>query len=649
MPQVTLPDGKTIEVPAGATVGEVAARIGPGLAKAAIAGKIDGDIVDLKRPITSDCRVEILKADAENPDSLYVLRHSCAHVMAEAICGLFHETRLAYGPPIENGFYYDIELARPITPEDFEAIEAKMAAIIKEDRPFTRYGMNRDEAMAKLRTEGNRYKIDNAERAEGEISFYITGADPGKNFEDLCRGPHLPSTGRIGAFKLMQVSGAYYRGDQSDQQLQRIYGTAWPTAKDQVKYLNQLEEAKKRDHRKLGTALDLFHLQEESPGAIFWHANGWAVYRRIVQYIRELTEANGYQEINTPQIVDRILWEKSGHWEKFHDSMFITETEAHTFAIKPMNCPCHIQVFKARTRSYRDLPLRLSEFGSCHRNEPSGTLHGIMRVRAFVQDDAHIFCTPEQVYSEVANFCELTQKTYRDFGFEEVVIKLATRPKVRLGSDEIWDRGDKALEDALNRLGVKWELNPGEGAFYGPKIEYNVKDCLGRMWQLGTIQIDYNMPERLGAKYVGEDNQPHTPVMLHRAICGSLERFIGILIEHLAGAFPLWLAPVQAIVVSVSEKSESYARSVYEQLREAGLRVTLDTTAEKIGPKKHNARKLQIPYILVVGEREAAEGTVNVNDRSGRTIGSEPLDVFVDRCQREIRERAAGPAVAASA
>ncbi len=640
MPEVILPDGNKLEVSQGATVADVAAKIGPRLAKAAIAGKIDGAIVDLSHAVSGGNKVEILTATADNADSLYVIRHSAAHVMAEAICSLFPQTKLVYGPPIDNGFYYDIELDRPLSTDDFAAIEAKMAEIIKQDRPFTRFEMSRDDGLNRVRSEGNRYKVDNAERAEGSLSFYVTGPERGQFFEDLCRGPHVPSTGRIGAFKVMQVSGAYYRGDQNETQLQRVYGTAWPGKKDLDHYLHQLEEAKKRDHRTLGPALGLFHIQQEAPGAVFWHPKGWLVYRKVMEYIRDLTSSHGYLEVNTPQIVDRSLWEKSGHWEKFHADMFVTETEARTFAIKPMNCPGHIQIFRQGLRSYRELPLRLAEFGSCHRNEASGTLHGIMRVRAFVQDDAHIFCTPEQVYGEVAAFCELTQKTYSDFGFHEVVIKLSTRPPVRLGSDEIWDRGEKALADALNRLGVAWVLNPGEGAFYGPKIEYNVKDCLGRMWQLGTIQIDYNMPERLGAKYVGEDNQPHTPVMLHRAICGSLERFVGILIEHYAGAFPLWLAPVQAVVVSVSEKSAEYASGVKDRLVAAGLRAEVDNTAEKIGPKKHAARRQQIPYILVVGEQESAAGTVNINDRSGRNLGTESLDAFVARCRQEIETKA---------
>jgi threonyl-tRNA synthetase len=643
MPIVTLPDGKTLEMPDGASLADVASAIGPGLAKAALAGQIsidqsNWDTVDLNRPLPGDCHIRILTGN-DDPDTLYVVRHSCAHVMAEAICRLYPQAKLVYGPPVEDGFYYDIDLDDPLTPELFPKIEDEMRKIISENRPFTRVDLSREEGLQKVRQEGNCYKVDNAERAEGDLSFYVTGSNFGTDFEDLCRGPHVRTTGDIKAFKVMQVSGAYWHGDQNEKQLQRVYGTAFASKKSLKVHLERLEQAKKRDHRKLGMQLDLFHLQEEAPGAVFWHPRGWALYQIVVGYIRSMLGSNGYNEINTPQLVDRTLWEKSGHWDKFRENMFVTETEARNFAIKPMNCPCHIQVFKQGLRSYRDLPLRLAEFGSCHRNEASGTLHGLMRVRAFTQDDAHVFCTETQIGDEVAAFCELVRTTYHDFGFEDIVVRLSTRPEKRVGADEVWDKAEAALQQALERMGMDYEVSPGEGAFYGPKIDFNVRDCLNRLWQLGTVQVDFSMPGRLGAKYVGEDNAPHTPVMLHRAICGSLERFIGILIEHHAGAFPLWLAPIQIAVVTVSEKSVAYAREVHGWLLHHGLRAILDDTSDRIGPKKQRARDHNIPYILVVGEQEATDQTVNVNNSKGTTLGTFPFEQFVEGCVEEISSK----------
>jgi threonyl-tRNA synthetase len=644
MPSVILPDDSRVEFQDGATAADVAARLGSGLARAALAARVSLDggktwqIQDLRRPLPEHCHIQLLTG-GDDPDALFVIRHSAAHVMAEAICKLYPGTKLVYGPPVEDGFYYDIELDQPITPENFAAIEEEMQRIIAEDRSFTRVEMSRAAGLEKVRREGNRYKVDNAERAEGDLSFYVTGARVGQDFEDLCRGPHLPSTGRIKAFKLTQVSGAYYRGDQNEQQLQRIYGTAFADKKALAAYLERLEEARKRDHRKLGPQLDLFHIQEEAPGAVFWHPKGWTLYQAVVRYIRDLLARHGYQEINTPQLVDKSLWEKSGHWDKFRENMFSTETEARHFAIKPMNCPCHIQVFKQGLRSYRDLPLRLAEFGGCHRNEPSGTLHGLMRVRAFTQDDAHIFCTPAQIGSEVAAFCDLVKTTYTDFGFQDIVVNLSTRPENRVGADEVWDKAEAALHEALKSMAMAYEVAPGEGAFYGPKVDFKVRDCLGRLWQLGTVQLDFSMPGRLGARYVGEDNAPHTPVMLHRAICGSLERFLGILIEHYAGAFPLWLAPTQAAIVTISEKSVDYAHEVHRRLVQGGLRSQADVSSERIGPKKQKARDQKVPYILVVGEQEAARHAVNVNNREGVTLGTVPVEEFIKGCSREIASK----------
>ncbi|GMU23311.1 MAG: hypothetical protein AMXMBFR13_33900 [Phycisphaerae bacterium] len=702
-----------MDMPAGATVGDVAARIGPGLAKAAIAGKVDGEIVDLARPITRDCRLEILKADAANPDSLYVLRHSAAHVMAEAICSLFPSTKLVYGPPVENGFYYDIDLDRPLSVQDFEAIEARMAEILKEDRPFTRYQMDREEAFSKLRDEGNRYKIDNAERAEGSLSFYATG-QPGRNFEDLCRGPHVPSTGRIGAIKLMQVSGAYYRGDQNEKQLQRVYGTAWPSRKDLDKYLAQLEEARKRDHRKIGQELGLFAIDPlVGSGLVLWKPKGAIVRMELQSFLQQELTRGGYQPVYTPHIGKLGLYRTSGHFPYYRESQFpplfetqraeilnrlweaargrpdgdITAQERELldelkaadpegyaaltgqdgaayktsggketnlklieaqlevsdgYLLRPMNCPHHIRIFASEPHSYRDLPIRYAEFGTVYRYEQSGELSGMTRVRGFTQDDAHLFCRPDQLLDEITGCVNLTRRVLDLLGLTDYRVRIGLRDpgsSKYVGSDENWRLAEEAVRQAVAHSGMNFTEETGEAAFYGPKIDFVVKDCIGRDWQLGTVQVDYNLPERFDLQYIGSDNLPHRPIMIHRAPFGSMERFVGILIEHFAGAFPLWLAPVQVMVASVSEKSGDYARAVRDRLFEAGLRVELDNSPEKIGPKKHNARKQQIPYILVVGEKEAADQTVNVNDRAGKNLGTEPLAAFLERCLQQVRQR----------
>jgi len=714
MPQITLPDGKVLDVPAGKTVADVAAMINPGLARAAIAAKLDGAIVDLSTPVTRDGRLSILKADADDPDSLYVMRHSCAHVMAEAICSLFPQAKLVYGPPVENGFYYDIDLDRPLSQEDFAAIEAKMAEIVKADRPFTRYEMSREEGMAKLRQEGSRYKIDNAERAEGPLSFYVTGTERGSDFEDLCRGPHVPSTGRIGAFKIMQVSGAYYRGDQKEKQLQRVYGTAWPTAKDLKRYLDQLEEARKRDHRKIGQELGLFLIDPlVGSGLVLWKPKGAIVRYQLESFLRgELTKL-GYQAVYTPQIGKLGLYRTSGHFPYYKDSQFpplyeadlqkalnmlweLTRARAEHapataeelqaienmrgmdgaladellaaseqgkqalvkrieaalevsdgYLLRPMNCPHHIRIFASEPRSYRDLPNRLAEFGTVYRYEQSGELSGMTRVRGFTQDDAHLFCRPDQLLDEIAGCVNLTRKVFDSLGLGDYRVRIGLREpgsSKYVGSDENWALAEQAVRTAVQGSGMRYSEEKGEAAFYGPKIDFVVKDCIGREWQLGTVQVDYNLPERFDLTYVGSDNTAHRPVMIHRAPFGSMERFVAILIEHFAGAFPMWLAPVQVFVASVSEKSAAYAVKVRDRLVEADLRVELDVSAEKIGPKKHYARKHKIPYTLVVGEREAAEGSVNVNDRSGKTIGNESVEAFIARCVKEVNERTVKPA-----
>jgi len=634
MPVVTLPDGSQRCFDKPVSVHDVASDIGPGLAKAALAGSVDGKMVDTAYVIDKDAELSIITERDEA--GIDVIRHSTAHLLAQAVKELFPEAQVTIGPVIENGFYYDFAYQRAFTPEDLEKIEKKMAELARQDFQISRKVMPRDEAIEFFRNMGEDYKAEIISDIpqDQDISLYQQG-----EFIDLCRGPHVPATGRLKAFKLMKVAGAYWRGDSKNEMLQRIYGTAWNDKKALKGYLHRLEEAEKRDHRKLGKVMDMFHTQEEAPGMVFWHDNGWQVYLQIQDYIRAKLRNHGYQEVHTPSVIDRSLWEKSGHWEKFHDDMFVTEAEHHTFAIKPMNCPAHIQIYNQGLKSYRDLPLRLAEFGSCHRNEPSGTLHGLMRVRAFVQDDAHIFCTEEQILDEVSDFIDLLFEVYADFGFNDVIVKLSTRPEKRVGADHLWDKAEKSLEEALNLKKLDWELQPGEGAFYGPKIEFSLKDCLERVWQLGTIQLDFSMPDRLGATYVAEDGSKHTPVMLHRAILGSLERFIGILIEHYAGSLPLWLAPIQAVVLNITDNQADYAKKVVETLRNQGQRVTSDLRNEKIGFKIREHTIQRVPYLLVVGDREAESDTVAVRTRSGKDLGSLSLQALSEGLNAEIASR----------
>ena len=634
MPVITLPDGSQREFSNAITVAEIAQSIGAGLARAALAGKVDGLLVDTSHRIEKDALVGIITD--RDPEGLEVLRHSSAHLLAYAVKELFPEAQVTIGPVIDNGFYYDFAFQRPFTPDDLVAIEKRMADIAKRDLPVTREVWKRDEATAFFKSIGEHYKAELiAAIPEGqEVSLYREG-----DFVDLCRGPHVPTTGKLKVFKLMKVAGAYWRGDHRNEQLQRIYGTAWAKKEDQDAYLTMLEEAEKRDHRRLGRHLDLFHLQDEAPGMIFWHPKGWALWQQVEQYMRRVYQDNGYLEVKCPQILDRTLWEKSGHWENYKDNMFTTESEKHDYAIKPMNCPGHIQIFNTGLRSYRDLPLRYGEFGSCHRNEPSGALHGIMRVRGFTQDDGHIFCTEDQIQPEVTAFNDLVRKVYADFGFTDITIKLALRPEKRVGADKVWDKAETALREALKASGLEWEELPGEGAFYGPKIEFHIKDAIGRSWQCGTVQVDFSMPQRLGAEFVGEDNSRHTPVMLHRAILGSLERFIGILIENWSGALPLWLAPAQAIVLNISEKQSNYAEHVAKTLREAGLRAESDLRNEKITYKirEHSLNKL--PYQIVVGDKEMAANLVAVRTRGGQDLGQMPLEALIERLLREVAAR----------
>ena len=634
MPIITLPDGSKREFAQPVTVAEVAHSIGAGLARAALAGKVDGRLVDTSFRIENDAQLGIITdKDAEG---LEIIRHSTAHLLAYAVKTIFPEAQVTIGPVVENGFYYDFAYKRPFTPEDLVAIEKKMGELAKRDIPVTREVWKRDDATAFFKSIGEHYKAELiAAIPEGqEVSLYREG-----DFVDLCRGPHVPSTGKLKVFKLMKVAGAYWRGDQANEQLQRIYGTAWASKDDQNAYLHMLAEAEKRDHRRLGRHLELFHLQDEAPGMIFWHPKGWAMWQQIEQYMRRVYQSNGYQEVKCPQILDRSLWEKSGHWENFKDNMFTTESEKREYAIKPMNCPGHIQIFNTGLRSYRDLPLRYGEFGSCHRSEPSGALHGIMRVRGFTQDDGHIFCTEDQIQSEVTAFNALVREVYADFGFSEVVVKLALRPDKRVGSDDVWDKAEIALREALKASGLHWDELPGEGAFYGPKIEFHIKDAIGRSWQCGTMQVDFSMPQRLGAEYVGDDNTRHTPVMLHRAILGSLERFIGILIENCAGALPLWLSPVQVVVLNISEKQSEYAKHVAKTLRGAGLRAESDLRNEKITYKirEHSLNKL--PYQIVVGDKEMAENLVAVRTRGGQDLGQMPLEKLIERLLGEVAAR----------
>jgi len=636
MPEITLPDGSRKRFEHPVTVQQVAESIGAGLARAALAGRVAGKLVDTSFTIEGDVEVAIVTGRDE--EALGLMRHDAAHVMAQAVQELYPGTQVTIGPAIEDGFYYDFAREEPFTPEDLGRIEARMQEIVKRDLPLQREVWERDAAMRVFAEIGEAYKVEIIRDIipEGEeVSIYRQG-----DWFDVCRGPHLPSTGKLGrAFKLMKVAGAYWRGDSRNPMLQRIYGTAWRSSEELKDYLHRLEEAEKRDHRKLGKALDLFHTQEEAPGMAFWHDKGWRVYLMIQDYIREKLRQNGYQEVHTPQMIDRSLWERSGHWDKFQELMFTTSSEERIFAIKPMNCPAHIQIYNHGLRSYRDLPLRLAEFGSCHRNEPSGTLHGLMRVRNFVQDDAHIFCTEGQILAEVSDFIDLLFEIYRDFGFDEVLVKLSTRPEKRVGSDELWDKAERSLEDALNQKGLVWVLQPGEGAFYGPKIEFSLRDCLQRVWQLGTIQLDFSMPERLGAHYAAEDNTRKVPVMLHRAILGSLERFIGILIEHYAGALPVWLAPVQAVVMNITDRQAGYVQQVANSLRDKGFRVDADLRNEKIGFKIREHTLQRVPYLLVVGDREQEQGSLAVRTRKGEDLGLIPLSAFAERLATEVANR----------
>ena len=636
MPVVTLPDGSKREYPQPLTVADIAASIGPGLAKSALAGRLDGRLVDTSHRIDADAQLAIVTD--KDADGVEIIRHSTAHLLAYALKELIPEAQVTIGPVIEKGFYYDFA-CRPLTPEDLVAIEKRMAELAKQDFPVTREVWPRDKAVEFFKSIGEHYKAEliTAIPADQDVSLYREG-----DFVDLCRGPHVPSTGKLKHFKLMKVAGAYWRGDSKNEQLQRVYGTAWAKKEELDGYLHMLEEAEKRDHRKLGRALDLFHLQEEAPGLVFWHPHGWTVWQEIEQYMRTVYRDNGYQEVRCPQILDRTLWEKSGHWEHYKANMFTTESESRDYAIKPMNCPGHVQIFNTDVRSYRDLPLRYGEFGSCHRNEPSGALHGVMRVRGFTQDDGHIFCTEDQIQPEVTAFNELVRRVYADFGFKDVAVKLALRPDSRVGADELWDKAEYALREALKASNLEWEELPGEGAFYGPKIELHIKDAIGRSWQCGTMQVDFSMPGRLGAEYVGEDNARHTPVMLHRAILGSLERFIGILIENHAGALPLWLAPVQAVVMSISEHQEDYAASVAEKLRAVGLRVDLDLRGEKINYKIREHSLLKRPYLVVVGDKERAAGLVALRSRDARgnqDLGQMSPEALLERLLREKQSR----------
>ena len=634
MPDVRLPDGAVKHFDAPVTVAQVAAAIGPGLAKAALAGKIDGKLVDTSFLIDHDASVAIVTD--KDPDGLEVLRHSTAHLLAYAVKELFPDAQVTIGPVIEDGFYYDFSYKRPFTPEDLAAIEQRMVELAKKDEPVTRRLMPRDEAVKFFEAQGEHYKAEIIASipSNEDISLYSEGA-----FTDLCRGPHVPSTGKLKVFKLTKLAGAYWRGDSRNEMLQRIYGTAWAKKDDLELYLHRIEEAEKRDHRKLGRALDLFHLQDEAPGMVFWHPKGWTIWQQVEQTMRRVYQNNGYQEIKCPMILDRTLWEKSGHWENYKDNMFFTESEKREFAIKPMNCPGHVQVFNSDMRSYRDLPLRYGEFGSCHRNEPSGALHGVMRVRGFTQDDGHIFCSEEQIQPECTAFNRLALEVYKDFGFTDIAIKLALRPDQRLGTDETWDRAENALREALRACAVEWIELPGEGAFYGPKIEYHLKDSLGRSWQCGTMQVDYSMPALLSAEYVAEDNTRKVPVMLHRAIVGSLERFIAILIENHAGAMPLWLSPHQVVVLTITDRQADYARTVTERLKRAGFRVIADLRNEKITYKirEHSLQKL--PYQVILGDKELQAQQVAVRTRAGEDLGAMPLDAFIDRLEAEVASR----------
>ncbi|MDY0250894.1 MAG: threonine--tRNA ligase [Pseudomonas sp.] len=634
MPIITLPDGsqRTFEHPV--SILEVAQSIGAGLAKATVAGRVNGRLLDATDLISSDATLSIITP--KDPEGVEIIRHSCAHLVGHAVKQLFPEAKMVIGPVIDEGFYYDVAIARPFTPDDMQAIEKRMNELINQDYDVIKKLTPRAEVIDIFTQRGEDYKLRLIEDMpdETEMGLYFH-----QEYVDMCRGPHVPNTRFLKSFKLTRFSGAYWRGDSKNEQLQRIYGTAWADKKQLAAYVKRIEEAEKRDHRKLGKRLDLFHMQEEAPGMVFWHPNGWTLYQVLEQYMRKVQRENGYLEIKTPQVVDRILWEKSGHWSNYADNMFVTQSESRDYAIKPMNCPCHVQVYNQGLKSYRELPLRLAEFGACHRNEPSGALHGIMRVRGFVQDDAHIFCTEDQMQSESADFIRLTQKVYQDFGFDEIELKLSTRPEQRVGSDDQWDRAEKALADALDSAGLEYELQPGEGAFYGPKIEFSLRDCLGRVWQCGTLQLDFNLPVRLDAEYVSEDNSRKHPVMLHRAILGSFERFIGILIEHYEGAFPAWLAPTQAVIMNISEKQGDFAKKVEKNLLESGFRATSDLRNEKIGFKIREHTLLKVPYLLVIGDREVETQTIAVRTRGGEDLGSMSVDQFSELLNTAISRR----------
>ena len=634
MPDITLPDGSQRHFDAAVTIKEIAESIGSGLARAAVGGKVDGELVDTGYRVSADATVAIITGKDE--EGLEIIRHSTAHLLAQAVKTLFPEAQVTIGPVIEDGFYYDFAYQRPFTPEDLAAIEHKMAELAKQDIEIERSVSSRDEAVSFFASQGEAYKAEIIADipADQQLTLYRQA-----EFTDLCRGPHVPSTGHLKAFKLTKLAGAYWRGDADNEMLQRVYGTAWANKTDLKEYLHRIEEAEKRDHRKLAKQLDLFHIQEEAPGMIFWHPRGWVLYQQVEQYIREMMDQHGYQEVRTPQVVDRKLWEQSGHWDNFAENMFTTHSENRDYAVKPMNCPGHIQIYNRGLRSYRDLPLRLAEFGSCHRNEPSGTLHGLMRLRNFVQDDAHIFCTEEQVQSEVKTFIDLLFEVYETFGFTDILIKLSTRPEQRVGSDSIWDKAEEALQRALDSNQLQWELQPGEGAFYGPKIEFSLRDSLQRVWQCGTIQVDFSMPERLDAHYVAEDGSRQTPVMLHRAVLGSLERFIGILVEEHAGAMPTWLAPVQAVLINITDEQAEYAQRIAKSLNDQGIRVDADLRNEKIGYKIREHTLQRVPYLLVVGNRERDADEVAVRTRDGKDLGSMSVATCIQKISADIASR----------
>lgn len=634
MPIITLPDGSQRSFDHPVSVLEVAQSIGAGLAKATLAGKVNGRQVDACDVIDADATLQIITPKDE--EGLEIIRHSCAHLVGHAVKQLYPNAKMVIGPVIDEGFYYDIAIDRPFTPEDMAAIEKRMAELIEKDYDVIKKMTPRAEVIELFKSRGEEYKLRLIDDMPDEQAM---GLYFHEEYVDMCRGPHVPNTRFLKAFKLTRISGAYWRGDSKNEQLQRIYGTAWADKKQLAAYIQRIEEAEKRDHRRIGKQLDLFHLQEEAPGMVFWHPNGWTVYQVLEQYMRQVQRENGYVEVRTPQVVDRILWERSGHWSNYAENMFTTASENRDYAVKPMNCPCHVQIFNQGLKSYRDLPLRLAEFGACHRNEPSGALHGIMRVRGFVQDDAHIFCTEDQVKKEAADFIKLTLQVYADFGFSDVAMKLSTRPAKRVGSDELWDRAEGALAEALNESGLAWEYQPGEGAFYGPKIEFTLRDCLGRNWQCGTLQYDPNLPERLDASYIAEDNSRKRPVMLHRAILGSFERFIGMLIEHYAGSFPAWLAPTQAVIMNITDKQADFAREVEKTLNQSGFRAKVDLRNEKIGFKIREYTLLKVPYLLVIGDREVETRSVAVRTREGVDLGSLPIEQFASQLQQAVSRR----------